>query len=85
MILTQGLSQGHSQDVGRKMGSEARTGADGFISKVTVVIVQRLWFHIDTGLGGLVSFHTGCGSFSLSFHVGLSTGQLNTWLLVSPE
>lgn len=48
-----------------------------------VVIVQRLWFHIGYWAGGLVSFHTGCGSLSLSFHVGLSTGQLYMWLLVS--
>lgn len=69
VILTRGLSQGHSQDVGRKGSFWGSTGADGCISKVIVVIVQRLWFHIGSWVGGLSSsFHAGCGSLSLPLH-----------------
>ena len=51
-----------------------------------VAVVKRLRFHVGCWVGGLSSsFHTGHGTPSLSFHVGLSIGQLKTWLLVSPS
>lgn len=51
-----------------------------------VAAVKRLRFRIGYWVGGLSSsFHTGHGNPSLSFRVGLSIGQLKTWLLVSPS